>query len=778
MRLRMAAFCTTVLSSLAAAAAPAQRYDVVALRAPAEILIDRWGIAHIRAASTADAFFAQGFNAARDRLWQIDLFRRRGLGLLAEVLGPAYVGQDRAARLLLYRGAMEPEWAAYGPEAKTATEAFVAGINAYVAATERNPSLLPPEFALVGYTPSRWSAEDVVRIRSNALARNVEHEVARARVACAGKLDLDELRVHLTGMTPAVPAGLDPCAIPADVLDTYKLGTRDVSFDLATKQLRADARIADETQEGSNHWAVAGWRSATGRALFAADPHRAYPMPSLRYIVHLTAPGLNVIGAGEPSLPGISLGHNDDIAFGLTIFGMDQEDLYVYETDPADPARYRYKDGWESMRIERETITPKGGQPTEIELRFTRHGPVIHQDAKSNRAFALRSVWSLPGTAAYAASLRYLRAGNWDAFRSALDHWGTPSLNQTYADRWGNIGWKPAGALPIRPNWTGLLPVPGDGRYEWDGLRAMDALPVAYNPASGWLGNANDYTLPPFYPNDQVKVGFEWAPPFRIARIQQELDNSSIITLAKMRQLQRDQISLIAQRTVALLPADSNAAAVRMLRGWNGDLAADSAPAALYGVWYYHHLRRALLAQFAPGAEALLAPGDPTSLLLLLEDASRFGPDGGRLRSALLVRTLEAAYAETAARLGADPKRWRWGDLHQVLFEHPLAKRSGERKLSVGPIGVGGDNNTVNAAALRIDDFRLTFGASFRMVLDVGNWDAGVTINTPGQSGDPRSKHYADLAPLWAKGDYVPMLFSKQAVDKAIEQRIELIPKQ
>ncbi|GIL37993.1 penicillin acylase family protein [Roseiterribacter gracilis] len=767
MRLRIAIFGATILGAASAmAASPQQRYEVPSLQAPATILVDHWGIAHIRAKSADDAFFVQGFNAARDRLWQIDLARRRGLGLLAEVFGPAYAEQDRAARLFLYRGDMTPEWAAYGDDSKRATESFVAGINAYVAATERDAKLLPVEFGMLNYKPSRWTAEDVMRIRSNALARNLDHEVARAKTACAGALEQDRLRTFLHPVKLDVPEGLDPCAIPANVLDTYKLGTQEVKFDAATKQLRAAALAPEEKSEGSNHFTVAGWRSTTGRAIFASDPHRAELLPSLRYIVHLTAPGLNVIGAGEPSLPGVSLGHNDDIAFGLTIFAMDQEDLYVYETDPADPTRYRYKGGWEAMRVERETIAQRGADAKQVELRFTRHGPVIFQDAKTNRAFAVRSVWQLPGTAAYAASLRYLRAKDWSEFRNALDYWGTPSLNQTYADRKGNIGWKPAGALPIRPNWTGLLPVPGDGRYEWDGLRPMQVMPSEYNPASGWLGNGNNYTLPPFYPNEQVKVGFEWAPPFRADRIAQVLNNTGKISIQTMQKLQNDQVSLIAQRTLKFLPASATSDAAKLLRGWNGELAYDSAPAALYGVWYFHHLRPALLAQLAPGKESLLKPGDPTSLVLALENG-----DVGAERDALLTRTLAAAYAETKQRLGPDAKKWRWGDLHQAVFEHPV-----DKKLSVGPLAIGGDNNTVNAASLRIDDFRLLSGPSFRMVLDVGNWDASWTVNTPGQSGDPRSKHYADLAPLWARGKYVPMLFSAKAIDKNVEQKIELVP--
>jgi penicillin amidase len=321
-------------------------YRVDGLEQPAEIIVDYWGVPHIYADTHYDAFLVQGFNAARDRLWQIDLWRRRGLGLLSEVLGEAYVEQDRAARLFLYRGDMYAEWLAYGSDAKRIAEAFTAGINAYVSLVRSHPDLMPPEFALLGYEPALWAPEDVVRIRSNGLWRNVASEVRRARIACElGPEALPLVKMLEPAWQTVVPEGFEPCELPAAVLDNYFLATAPVRFtDMAGNDRttashggRRQALIAEARSRalasdlGSNNWAVAPGRTDTGRPILADDPHRGHAVPSLRYIAHLTAPGLDVIGAGEPALPGISIGHNERIAFGLTVFPIDQEDLYVYE---------------------------------------------------------------------------------------------------------------------------------------------------------------------------------------------------------------------------------------------------------------------------------------------------------------------------------------------------------------------------------------------------------------------------------------------------------------
>lgn len=767
----------------AAQAAPAQTdWAVAGLTQPAEIRVDRWGIAHIYAASPRDAFFLQGYNVARDRLWQIDLWRKRGLGLLAHDFGPSFVAQDRAARLFLYRGDMAAEWAAYGDQSKSQAEAFTAGINAYVAEVRDGRRPLPVEFATAGTTPDLWAPEDVVRIRSHGLTRNAGAEAERARIACAAGLPAARLMKKLEpAVTPQVPDGLNPCDVPAAVLADYRLAGQGVRL-AAEPGARATLERYDVPPEGigSNNWTIAPSRTATGRPLLANDPHREHGAPSLRYIVHLEAPGLSVIGAGEPALPGVSIGHNDVIAFGLTIFAADQEDLYVYELSPTDPDLYRYGSGWERMKTVVETVAVKGEAPRQVTMKFTRHGPVTLVDAGRRRAFAVRTVWNEPGTAAYFGSSRYMTARNWGEFTAAMDGWGAPSENQVYADVQGHIGWIAAGRTPVRRNWDGLMPVPGDGRYEWDGFMKAAELPQTFDPAKGWVATANEMNLPADFPADR-KVGYEWSSPSRVQRIDEVIAAKPKFTVADGMALQTDPTDVTSRRTRALLAnldaADPEVrAALALLRDWDGTLAPDSAAAALHEIWVTKHLGPATVARAAPApARALLGAGDRPAILDYLDSA-----EAAPVRATILVESLKAAFDEVKAKLGPDPAAWRWGDLHQARFEHLLSPRvpAAERgRWAAGPLPMPGGSGSPLAATWRPNDYRVIAGASFRMVLDVGSWDDSRVINTPGQSGEPGSPHFSDLFAKWAAGEYVPLAYSRPAVEAATESVLRLTPR-
>ncbi|MCC8961913.1 penicillin acylase family protein [Bradyrhizobium sp. Pear76] len=805
-RLLTAALCAATLAAPATArekpsplvAAREVKTDVAGLKAPGQILVDVWGIPHIYAGNEHDLFFLQGFNAARDRLWQIDLWRKRGLGLLAKDFGPAYAEQDKALRLFLYRGDMNAEWAAYGPKAKTYAEAFVAGVNAYVADVIAGKRPLPIEFRIAGTKPDLWSAEDVVRVRSHGLTRNVASEVKRALVACAAGLDADRFRVKLEPeWTTNIPDGLDPCSVPKGVLAAYDLATRPVTFAAPKDQKAAlahdpDKYLAEADQQrdtiGSNNWVIAASRTATGRPILANDPHREHSVPSLRYIVGLNAPGMSVIGAGEPALPGISIGHNDTIAFGLTIFNVDQEDLYVYELNPDNPNQYRYGTGWEDMRIVHEKEAVKGEADRDLELKFTRHGPVILVNADKKHAFAVRSIWFEPGTSAYFGSSDYMTAKTWGGFLGAMRRWGAPSENQVYADTSGNIGWVAAGKTPRRISFDGLMPVPGDGRYEWQGFLSLDELPKLYQPKQGFIATANQMNLPADYPVNERRVGFEWSDSARWQRIVEVLQANSKVTLADAMALQNDDTGMIARRLVALLkPLTSDDANVKkgldLLRAWDARDAADSAAAAVYEVWIANHLGPVLLKTTAPKVAELIAPeaSSISAIVGYLEkpDAS-LGSDPSGARDRVLRDSLGAAVADVTDKLGGDASTWRWGRLHVAKFDHalmPLADKATAMQMTVGPLAYGGAANVPRAANYRRSDYHLTSGASFRMVLDVGNWDASRTINTPGQSGDPFSGHYRDLAPLWATGQYVPLLYSRGAVEAATAEAITLTPR-
>ena len=781
MRLRQSLLLSTLLAPIWAHSGVDQdaTYAVHGLVKPAEILVDEWGVPHIYANDHYDVFFVQGFNAARDRLWQIDLWRKRGLGELASVLGSEYVEQDAAARLFLYRGDMYSEWLAYGNDAKRIAEAFAGGVNAYVALTRANPDLLPPEFDLLGYAPATWMADDIVRIRSNGLWRNVDTEVWRAQMACAGDLELAHAWKQLEpAWETDVPAGLDPCAVPDDVLRKYTLAKAPVDFEepLAAIALSDDPALAPSL--GSNNWVVAGSRTDSGHPILADDPHRGHATPSLRYIAHLVGPGINVIGAGEPALPGISIGHNERIAFGLTIFPIDQEDLYVYELAPLPNQNgkrgYRYQDSVLPFTELEVAIAVAGAADEPVTMRFTRHGPVVAET--EDAAYVVRAAWLEPGMSPYFGSIEYMRAQNFREFVGALNRWGAPSENQVYADVEGNIGYKPAGRFPIRRNWDGLMPVPGDGTYEWDGYFDMDTLPEEYNPERGYTGTANSMNLPADYPIDAFRIGFEWSSPWRYNRLWEVLAADDEHTMADSAALQRDYHSILARRIVGLLPAlSAQGAGGEMLGDWDFELGRDSAAAALYNVWYHRHLIPALSQVLATRHDTVVPATSTVSLDSLTVLALLDGPEG---RTAAYA-SLGGAFDETAALLGGNPAEWRWGDLHRIEFEHPLlARADGELKDLMG-IAVhrrGGSANTTNNTGFGASDFLVRAGASFRMVVDVSDWDTARATNAPGQSGNPRSRFYDNLLANWADEDDFPLLYSRTAVRKHAVFSIKLVP--
>lgn len=773
-------------ANAAGSSAPTHRMAVEGLEEPATIVVDHWGIPHIFAASIHDAYFLQGFNAARDRLWQIDLWRKRGLGLLAKSFGSAYIDQDRAARLLLYRGDMSLEWSAYAPGAREATEAFVAGINAYVDKVRSSEISAPPEFGLTASTPDRWEAGEVVRIRSHGLVGNLWSEVARARVTCLAGLNADLLRSKLEPPhAPVVPEGLDPCSIPADVLKDYELGTERVRFAAPSDGRVADV-LHDVIPEGSNNWVISPTHSATGRPILANDPHRLLSIPSLRYIVHMEAPGLSLIGAGEPALPGVSLGHNGHVAFGLTIFESDQEDLYVYSLNPDNLDQYRYRDAWESMRVVQETIEVKGQPAREVTLRFTRHGPVIALDAGSCRAFALRSVWNEPGTAPYFASTWLTRVRNWQEFLAARARWRTPPLNLVYADIAGNIGWAAGAAVPVRPNWDGLLPVPGDGRYEWAGLLGSERLPSVLNPAKGWFATANEMNLPAGYPAEERKISFEWANRSRIDRIESVLGATPKVSVADSMRLQTDSHNPMSRSVIALLDSLTSSKplisdSIALLKAWDGDETTASVAATIYETWVTKYLAPMTIKRTTPDAvREIIGDGALDAVLDYLEHPdARLGHSPESARRDLLLESLGDTVDDLQRRLGPDMSSWHWGRIHKMTFIPAVAPLfdGQERSWPTLPtVELPGSGDSPRAASFRAEDFSVDAGASVRMVIDVGDWDRSMAINTPGQSGDPKSPHFRDLLPLWARGSYVPLLYTRTAIKEAAGEILSLRP--
>jgi penicillin G amidase len=788
-----------------------EKLAVAGLRQPVEIVRDRWGIAHIYAQSEHDLFVAQGYSAARDRLFQLELWRRRATGTLAEIQGPRALAGDIGARLLKFRGDMNAELTHYHPRGAEIVGAFVEGINAYIEQTEREPARLPIEFRILGNKPAKWTPEIVIS-RHNGLYRNVTQEVEYAQLVHAlGSARARELLNLHPGHPQLVPdPALDLAIISDALLENYRASRAPVRFrpeDVGT-EFRAKAAgldpirrtvafteainasspspvmDSDPDAQGSNNWVISGARTFSGAAVMANDPHRTLLLPSLRYWVHLTAPGWNVIGAGEPALPGVSVGHNERGAWGFTIFPIDQEDLYVYETDPADTSRYRYRDGWEAMRTVHETFAVKGAAPMAVDLKFTRHGPVISEDKGHHRAHAIRAAWLEPGGAPYLASLRVDRASNWAEFREACRFFHVPSENMVWADRDGHIGWQAVGLAPRREGWNGLLPVPGDGRFEWTGFLPVLELPHLIDPTRGWIASANQDNLPPGYP---FAVSHQWTDPFRFARIEEVLGSSRRFTMMDSMQLQQDELSLPARSLVPMLRGlkperiDTASAIRDTLLTWDFVMRKDRIQPTIYSAWE-RHLKLSMRDLLVPAEARRLVPPRVLSTEKLIgwltAPDGRFGADPTAGRDALLLRSLDRAMDELIRRLGPDRNAWLYGQtrLKHVELKHPLSDAVGPElraRLDVGPMPRGGYGSTVNNTS---DNDNQTDGATFRITADAGDWDRSVGTNTPGQSGDPDSRHYRDLFEPWAEGRYFPVFFSRSKVESVAEEKITLVP--
>jgi penicillin amidase len=608
----------------------------------------------------------------------------------------------------------------------------------------------------------------------------------RPRLEPDGTLDIGIIDQNSLGPYPGSRAPVH--FLPEDVEPDYRIKEHRAADHRAVSEAEfqaAEADRQDATSQGSNNWVISPERSFSRSAIMANDPHRAIELPSLRYWVHLVAPGWNVIGAGEPALPGVSVGHNENGAWGFTIFAIDQEDLYVYETDPAEPTRYRYAGAWESMTTVRETIPVKGWAAMPAELRFTRHGPVIHEDREHHRAYALRAAWLLEGTAPYLASLRIDQAGSWDDFRQACAYFLTPSENMVWADVHGQIGWQAVGLAPRRANWDGLLPVPGDGRYEWDGFLLATDLPYVVNPSQGWFATANQNNLPLGYPHT---VGFQWTDPFRFARIEEVLGSGRRWTMADMMRLQQDELSLPARTLVPMLrgltpPEGPARQAAQRLESWNFVLDRDSVPAAIYTAWE-KAVRTAVWELMVPQeARRVFLPGTLSMEKIidwLMAPDGRFGADPIAGRNTLLSKALDRATSELEHRLGPDMSRWKYGQavLKHVQLKHPLSgavRTDLQARLDLGPLPRGGYGHSVNSTS---DNDNQSTGASFRIIADTGDWDRSVGTNTPGQSGDSDSPHYRDLFKPWAKGEYFPVLFSRSKVESVAEAKTVLVPQE
>lgn len=832
-------------------AQPKETLRVAGLIEPVEVVRDKWGMPHIFARNEPDLFFAQGFMAAADRLFQLELWRRKATGSLSAVFGRRFLQADIGSRLLRFRSDLETELNFYHPRSKEIIISFVRGLNAYIDHVRHHPELLPAEFSWLGFLPEPWTPEDVIS-RHNGLFRNATEEIAIGR---AIHLLGPEQVERLLPFKPKKPdlakeVQLDFSVLSEDILGLYQAWRKEINFlaedivnpavrigserknpapafginlfspvnvfsgnfsspfhcpSLAAAQnptflqnstntaapfgIAAAAFLAEASElaatgffEGSNNWVISGSRTISGKPLLANDPHRALQLPSLRTWVHLVAPGWNVIGGGEPALPGVSIGHNEHGAFGLTIFAVDQEDLYFYETNPENQNEYRYQGSWERMKIAREKIRIKGEAPVEVELKFTRHGPVLYQDSKKHFAVALRAAWLEPGGAPYLGSLRLDQARTWQEFRQACQFFHTPSENLIWAAREGNIGWQAVGLAPRRKNFTGLVPVPGDGRFEWDGYLPILDLPHLENPPEGFIATANECNLSADFP---YAVGYLWAEPFRSQRIKEVLDSGEKKGIQDMVSLQQDFLSIPARKLVGLLKEgegtkESLKPVISRLLSWDCQLLSSSIEASIYVAWQQNLLDHFWSLLLPEEARRILPRRSLEIMLDFLTSPPEylFGQDAAKKRQTILLGALEKAIQQLTESLGPDDQKWFYGQekFHHALLLHPLSsvlKPEWRQRLDVGPVPRGGDANTVCATP---GTYRQTSGATFRLIADLSNWDNCLGTNCPGQTADYRSPHYADLFGDWAEGRYFPVYYSRQKIMEAAEKVIFLVP--
>jgi penicillin amidase len=788
------AFLFLLLSTVSLEAQSTSSLTVKGLNGKVEVVRDKWGVNHIYAGNTHDLFFAQGYCAARDRIFQFEVWRRQATGTVAEILGPRELGRDIGTRLFRFRGDMEQEMNHYHPQGSLIIRAYVEGVNARVDECLKDPSQLPVEFRLLNLRPGKWTPEVVIS-RHQGLLGNMPTELELGRAVARGGEDAVR---GVEWFHPKIPmidldSSLRGDILFKDILAPYNAYRKDIVFtagDLDKTALDKDAVLNDINRqferpvsqhggeaEGSNNWVVSPARSASGHALLANDPHRKIAVPSLRYIVHLVAPGWNVIGGGEPEIPGVSIGHNEEGAWGLTIFETDGEDLYAYDIDPKRPDHYRYKGKWVAMKAVRETIRVKGVKDTTVIVRYTVHGPVTFIDSTKHKAFAVRCAWLEPGGAPYLASLRIDQAKTWEQFREACSYSHIPGENMIWADRKGNIGWQAVGITPIRKNFSGLIPVPGDGRYEWAGYLPIKERPHVLNPVKGYFATANQNVTPADYDHWDA-VGYTWADPFRGDRINEVLGANASVTMDQMKDLQTDYFSIPARKLAPMLEGvefkDSlTALSGSILAKWDLVLDKNSIAAGIYNQWERELMARANR-EFIPGSIRGLLTLQVSTVINRLNDPSMDASE----RKAFVKGSFEDAVSALKVKLGPDMAGWTYGQekYKHSTMEHQLnslLNAEWKKKLNVGPLPRGGNSYTPGSTGG--SDNQLS-GASFRLLVDTGDWDQALMINTPGQSGDPESPYYRNLFPLWANDQYFPAYYSRSKVDSVAVERMVLVP--
>ncbi len=773
---------------------PSEKKTLEGLMGPVEVVRDPWGINHIYAENEHDLFFTQGYAAAKDRLFQFEVWRRQATGTVAEILGERELKRDIGTRLFKFRGDLEKEMNYYHERGSEIITAYTEGVNSYIEEVLRDTSLLPIEFKMLDILPQKWTP-DVVISRHQGLLGNIGAELkVGMAVNVLGAEEVKNLywfhpKTPVLEMDPAVDGSL----LGDHILELYYAYRKSVRFlpeDLLPEYRKKETAFQpdreflpiDSLSIGSNNWVVSGSKTADGHTLMANDPHRSIAVPSLRYMTHLVAPGWNVIGGGEPEIPGISIGHNEYGAWGLTVYSTDGEDLYVYDLNPEDLNEYKYQDGWEAMTSIRDTIPVKGRAAEEVTLRYTRHGPVTFIDSINLKAYAVRCAWLEPGGSPYLASLRMDQARTWEEFREACNYSHIPGENMVWADKKGHIGWQAVGIAPVRRNFSGLVPVPGDGRYEWDGYLPIVEKPHEVDPERGFIATANQNVTPDTYEHWDA-IGFEWSDPYRGDRIEEVLRSDKKFSMDEMMALQVDYLSLPAKTLVPMLSGlrlKGQAAKARdRLLSWDFRLLPESVEAGIY-VAFERELRKKADEEFIPDKAKGIIGGIQLKRVMdwIQAPETRFKEPAIRRRDEFLIKAFTASVEHLRETLGEDMNSWRYGQekYKHAYIVHPLGRAISKPwadSLNLGPVPRGGNGFTPGSTG---GNNRQSSGASFRMVISTGDWDKAVGTNGPGQSGDPASPFYDNLFRPWAEDRYFPVYFSREKIDSVAVERVRYMP--
>lgn len=676
----------------------------------ARVRRDALGIPHISAASWEDALFLQGYVTAQDRMWQMEAMRRYAAGELSEIIGRSTLELDRDARRLRMRRVAEEQTRRLSVTERAELAAYARGVNFYLT---QNRGRYPVEFALLQFDPRPWTIEDCMLAGLQMflnLTNTWREDFTRMSLAEGG--------------------------------DRAKI---DYLFPL---------RTGAEPQPGSNAWAMAGTHTASGRPILANDPHLDFSFPSTWYMIHLSAPGLNVTGVSLPGLPCVIIGHNDRIAWGVTNLHFDVQDLYHEQLNPQN-GQYSFRGQVEQARLENDVIAVKGEQAVPMPLWVTRHGPVVTSD--TNQFFAIRWTAAEPGGFAF-PMLELNRASNWQEFTAALARFPGPAQNWVYADTSGNIGYHAAGLLPVRKTYNGDVAVEGStGEAEWEGFIPFEQLPAVYNPPSGLIVTANQNPFPKDYPYT-VSGGF--ASHYRSQQIRTLLAGRNGWKPEQMLAVQKDVYSSFARGLAARAVAaydrrkPDNAQmreAVELLRGWNGQMDKDS-PAALVSEMLYLQVRHAVAERAAPKKGDLyssqMAPA-VVERILREQPAEWFASYDD-----MLLQSLAAGLEQGSKLQGSSVNRWRWGAYNELTIEHPVLGHlpAVGKYFDVGPVWMSGSSTTVKQTTRRM-------GPSMRMVVDLGNLDGSFQNITIGESGHWLSPHFRDEWPSYYVGNSFPMQF-------------------